>query len=108
MKRCSLTSSITDRLFTLSSFTDLYASKGLPGVTLSSLDMQVLLKYLQRDRKLVVVDAKRQIIKVLLPEEQSAPQPVEISEEERGILNVKTTSAELEKQIDDLEARIAE
>ena len=47
---------IIDRLFTLESFIEAFAEQALPGVRLSSQDMQILLKYLQRDRRMVVLD----------------------------------------------------
>lgn len=84
--------------------------------------MQILLKYLQRDRHTVVWDGEVslfdpsqpieaditvQIIKVLSSAEQQAAD-IGITEAEKGILQVKSTSQALETQIQDLESRIAQ
>ena len=106
----------------MESFSEAYGRKALPGRKLTSQDMTVLLKYLQRDRRILLVDkdvsrsqgvrhrqeltySRYQAIKILAVGEQGA---TGISEAERGILQVKSTSAALESQISDLESRIAE
>lgn len=45
-----------DSIFDMAGFKEKYASKLLPGVSLREIDIKVLVKYLQRDRKLVIVD----------------------------------------------------
>ena len=123
-----------DRLYTHESFAAEFAARALPNVRLSPLDMQVLLKYLQRDRRVLVADkdvrlcSSRQVsylracpdgmigplsltmqtIKILSTAERTAAGVPDITEAEKGILQVKSTSQALEEQIADLESRIAE
>lgn len=47
-----------DGLYTVESFKREFSGIALPGVVLSDLDMKVLLKHLERDMKVVVVDGK--------------------------------------------------
>ena len=49
-------SNVVDRLFTLEGFNEAFAAEALPGVELTSLDIRVLLRYLQRDRQRLVRD----------------------------------------------------
>lgn len=46
----------TDQLYTVDSFREEFASVALPDVVLSDLDIKVLIKFLERDQKVVVVD----------------------------------------------------
>lgn len=48
--------SLTDSLHTVESFRNEFGSKVLPGVTLSETDTKVLLRYLERDRRILVLD----------------------------------------------------
>lgn len=70
---------------------------------LSSLDLQVLIKYMSRDRHLAVSDGK--VIKLQHIEGETLGP---ITEEERGVITVKDTYTRLEKQIEELEKRIKE
>ena len=49
-------STVIERLYTRDSFTAEFSARALPNVRLSPLDMQVLLRYLQRDRRVLVAD----------------------------------------------------
>lgn len=117
--------SIIERMFTVESFTKAFASTSLAGQTLTTNDIQILLKYLQRDKRVLQRDGDvspptsvppqclspdhfqptLQTIKIVKTEEEYSQG---ITEAEKGILQVKDTSILLEKQIDDLEHRISE
>ena len=47
-----------DKLYTMESFKEEFSGVALPDVVLSDLDIKVLLKHLERDMKVVVVDGK--------------------------------------------------
>lgn len=47
---------LADSIFTRDDFTKTYGNKLLPAVCLRELDMQVLVKFLERERMLIVVD----------------------------------------------------
>lgn len=95
--------SILDRLYSRETFTAKFASLAIPGSVLTSLDVQVLVKYLSRDRKVLAVSGD--IIRLQKVGEDGH---TTITESERGILQVKTTNEALEQQISDLERRINE
>lgn len=48
--------SLADSLFSVESFQKEFASRVLPGVTLSDTDTKVLLRYLERDKRMLVRD----------------------------------------------------
>ncbi|KDQ09179.1 hypothetical protein BOTBODRAFT_117543 [Botryobasidium botryosum FD-172 SS1] len=92
--------SITDALYSLSSFRDEFANVALPGVTLSETDVKVLLTYLQRDKRVLV--SEKEVIKFIDEDEVEA----EITEVDRGVLDMKTTSERLQEQIDEIQRKI--
>lgn len=47
---------LADRLYTVASFRKAFGSKVLPGVSLSEMDTRVLLRYLERDKGVLVQD----------------------------------------------------
>lgn len=47
---------LADRLYTVTTFRKAFGSKVLPGVSLSETDTRVLLRYLERDRRVLVQD----------------------------------------------------
>ena len=57
-QRTKETGTFADKLYTVESFKREFSSVALPDVILSDLDMKVLLKHLERDMKVVVVDGK--------------------------------------------------
>jgi charged multivesicular body protein 7 len=71
--------------------------------TCSALDLQVLIKYMTRDRGLAICDGK--VIKL---EHTVGDALSPITEEEKGIVNVKDTYSRLESQIEEIERRIKE
>lgn len=47
---------LADRLYTIATFRKAFGTKVLPGVSLSETDTRVLLRYLERDRRILVQD----------------------------------------------------
>ncbi|KAL9935277.1 hypothetical protein V8E36_005625 [Tilletia maclaganii] len=78
-----------------------------PPATLSELDVKVLLKHLSRDQKVILTDSGGQVIK--FAPSQHAPGAIErIAESDRGILQVRDAHVRLEKQVAEVESRIAD
>ncbi|PWN37494.1 uncharacterized protein FA14DRAFT_114188, partial [Meira miltonrushii] len=73
--------------------------------SLSESDLEVLLKYLARDRKVALVD--KEVIKLELEHGSIEPES-KITEHEKGIMDVRDTHAKVEKQIEEIEKRIKE
>jgi charged multivesicular body protein 7 len=69
----------------------------------SNLDVKVLIKFMERDRRVAVTDGS--VIKL---EHMEGEEVKAISEEEKGIVNVKDTYARLESQVEEIEKRIKE
>ena len=57
-QRMKETGAFADKLYTVESFKREFSGIALPDVVLSDLDLKVLLKHLERDMKIVVVDGK--------------------------------------------------
>ena len=57
-QRTKETGAFADKLYTMESFKREFSGVVLPDVVLSDLDLKILLKHLERDMKLVVVDGK--------------------------------------------------
>ncbi|CDZ96763.1 Uncharacterized conserved protein [Phaffia rhodozyma] len=95
-------SSITDVLFSLTSFTQAFASRCLPGVVLSEEEMSVLIKFLERDRQVLLRDGS--VIKF----DPTAAPPEPITSVDHGVLEMATTVARLKSQMDELDIRITE
>ena len=57
-QRAKDTGTFADKLHTIESFKRVFSGVALPNVVLSDLDMKVLLKHLERDMNVVVVDRK--------------------------------------------------
>ncbi|KAK0554402.1 hypothetical protein OC846_002134 [Tilletia horrida] len=90
----------------LSSGLESSATTQPPPITLSELDVRVLIKHLTRDRKIAAYDAAEQIIK--FGQSQHSLGAVErISEADRGIVQVRDAHARLERQIGEVESRIS-
>ncbi|KAG8856046.1 hypothetical protein FRB96_006613 [Tulasnella sp. 330] len=92
---------VTEALYDVELFKSEFEEIVLPGETLSDLDIHVLLKYLERDRRVIVI--KKGIIKFVAFDEVE-----EISEVDRGILEMKATLRRLDNQIDEIERQITE
>jgi hypothetical protein len=61
--------------------------------------MEVIVKYLSRDKQLVVVE--REVIKLV-----DGPDATEITPIDHGVLEMKTAIRKLESQVDDIQRRI--
>lgn len=72
-------------------------------ISCSELDMRVLLKYMERDRGVAMIDGN--VIKL---EHSQSEKLSAITEEEKGVVNVKDTYARLESQVEEIEMRIKE
>lgn len=93
--------SLTSSLYTLDSFRATFAGCALPDVTLSDADLKVLIRYLSRDKRVVVAD--KEVIKFVEPEQDSA-----ITEVDRGVLQMQTAVTKLEVQIAEIQKQISE
>ncbi|KAG6329260.1 hypothetical protein ID866_9828 [Astraeus odoratus] len=91
--------SLADSLHTIESFRREFGSRVLPGVTLSETDTKVLLKYLERDRKILVCD--QDVIKFI-----TADRDQEVTVIDRGILELKTAISNLQTQTDKIQHKI--
>ncbi|GJE87008.1 Snf7-domain-containing protein [Phanerochaete sordida] len=96
---------VADAVYSFEGFKKTFASEAIEGVTLSDLDLKVLLKYLERDKKVIV--RQGDVIKFT----QGAATP-EITAVDIGVLELKTAIENLEaaiehihKQIDDRTAK---
>ncbi|EJD02423.1 Snf7-domain-containing protein [Fomitiporia mediterranea MF3/22] len=104
--RQNVTSSPADSLYSFESFRRLSSSAdiALENSTLSETDVKVLLRFLDRDRKIIVTDGKA--IKVVDSIDSKTPRI--ISSIDKGILELKTAVENMELQIEALNKRITE
>ena len=61
-QRTKETGAFADKLYTVESFKREFCTVALPDVVLSDLDMKVMLKHLERDMKVVIVNGKVAIL----------------------------------------------
>ena len=110
---------LADRLYTVTTFRRAFGSKVLPGVSLSETDTRVLLRYLERDRRVLVQDKDvrlgfvlpyqaladfiHQVIKFVMDEHDR-----EVTAIDRGILELKTAVGNLQDQVDRLHGKMDE
>ncbi|KIK98727.1 hypothetical protein PAXRUDRAFT_133647 [Paxillus rubicundulus Ve08.2h10] len=92
---------LADKLHTVASFRREFGSKALPGVSLSETDTKVLLRYLERDRKVIVQD--KDVIKFVTTDHDR-----EITLVDRGILELKVAISNLQVQVDRLQSKMEE
>lgn len=94
-------------LLTMTEFTDKLNTVSMSqfGFVPSEQDVQVVLKHLTRDCG-GIARSERSMVKLASSELDPVANP--ITEEDRGVLAVKTTHRQLESQIQDLESKIAE
>ncbi|KAF8136775.1 Snf7-domain-containing protein [Boletus edulis] len=85
----------------VASFRRAFGSKVLPGVSLSETDIRVLLRYLERDRRVLV--QTRTVVKFMTDEHDR-----EVTAIDRGILELKTAVANLQDQVDRLHGKVDE
>ncbi|KAL5511111.1 hypothetical protein ACEPAH_4326 [Sanghuangporus vaninii] len=104
--RKNVTLSPADSLYSFQAFRRQFGQMGavLEGTALSEFDLRVLVRFLERDRKIIVTD--EEVIKVV---DSSNPEvPRMITSLDRGILELKTAVENLEQQVELLNGRIAE
>ncbi|KAG2041616.1 Snf7-domain-containing protein [Suillus americanus] len=88
-----------DNLYTFEDFRREFGAKVLPGVVLSEIDIKVLIKFLERERRVVVQNGD--IIKFV-----TASHDREITAVDRGILQLKTAVRNLREQVDSIQNKI--
>jgi hypothetical protein len=112
--------SLTENLFTTASFRSEFASIALPDASLSDTDIKVLIKYLERDKQALVVDKgvcveyfhilatvltlDPQVIKFVEGEALTG----EVTEIDRGVVEMKSTIEKLNSQVDEIQRQIEE
>ncbi|KAL5529742.1 hypothetical protein ACEPAG_5727 [Sanghuangporus baumii] len=104
--RQNVTLSPADSLYSFQAFRRQFGQMGavLEEAALSELDLRVLVRFLERDRKIIVTD--EEVIKVIDSSNSEAPRV--ITSLDRGILELKTAVENLEQQVELLNRRIAE
>ncbi|KAI0293055.1 hypothetical protein BC826DRAFT_396972 [Russula brevipes] len=90
---------LADTLYNFDSFRATFAASALPGVTLSDRDLRVLIKFLERDRRVVITE--NEVIKFV-----DASGTPEITAVDHGVLELKTAVANLSTQIDHITVKI--
>lgn len=88
-----------DNLYTFEDFRREFGAKVLPGVVLSEIDTKVLIKFLERERRVVV--QSDDVIKFVV-----ASHDREITAVDRGILQLKTAVRNLREQVDSIQNKI--
>lgn len=88
-----------DDLFSFDSFRKAFGTAVNASGALGEADTKVLVKFLERDRKVISVD--KEVIKFI-----NSGQAVEITAVDRGILELKTAVQSLEAQIDSIQRKI--
>jgi charged multivesicular body protein 7 len=88
-----------DNLYTFEDFRKEFGAKVLPGVVLSDIDTKVLIKFLERERRMVVQNGD--VIKFV-----TASHDQEITAVDRGILQLKTAVRNLREQVDNIQNKI--
>ncbi|KAG2356131.1 hypothetical protein BDR07DRAFT_1301345 [Suillus spraguei] len=88
-----------DNLYTFEDFRREFGAKVLPGVVLSEIDTKVLIKFLERERRVVVQNDD--VIKFVV-----ASHDREITAVDRGILQLKTAVRNLREQVDSIQNKI--
>ncbi|KAG1877987.1 Snf7-domain-containing protein [Suillus subalutaceus] len=88
-----------DNLYTFEDFRREFGAKVLPGVVLSEIDTKVLIKFLERERRVVVQNGD--VIKFV-----TAMHDREITAIDQGILQLKTAVRNLCEQVDSIQNKI--
>ncbi|OAX38935.1 hypothetical protein K503DRAFT_122340 [Rhizopogon vinicolor AM-OR11-026] len=88
-----------DNLYTTEGFRREFGATVVPGVALSETDIKVLIKYLERERRVVVQNGD--VIKFV-----TADREREITAVDQGILELKTAVTNLREQVDSIQNKI--
>ncbi|KAI0273300.1 Snf7-domain-containing protein [Gloeopeniophorella convolvens] len=91
---------LAERLYSFDSFRATFASAVLPGATLSDRDIRTLIRYLERDKR--VVTTEKEVVKFVEPGADAS----EVTAVDRGILELKTAVINISVQIDSITAKI--
>ncbi|KIP08752.1 hypothetical protein PHLGIDRAFT_29423 [Phlebiopsis gigantea 11061_1 CR5-6] len=91
--------SLAESLYNFDSFKAAYAERLLPGTVLSDLDLKVLLRYLERDKQMIV--RQGEVIKFV-----EGVSDAKISAVDRGVLELKTAVENMESTINHIHERI--
>ncbi|KAL5489779.1 hypothetical protein ACEPAI_4611 [Sanghuangporus weigelae] len=104
--RQNVTLSPADSLYSFQAFRRRFGQMGavLEGTALSEFDLRVLVRFLERDRKIIVTN--EEVIKVI--DSSNSEVPRVITSLDRGMLELKTAVENLEQQVELLNRRIAE
>ena len=113
--------SLADTLYSMEGFREEFAAHALDDVVLSQLDVRVLVRYLERDRKVVVTqggvsthpsdqtcrlaEGWPQVIKFLEP---TSTEPPEITAVDTGVLELKTAVDKLQAQVNSIQSKIGQ
>ncbi|KZT70129.1 hypothetical protein DAEQUDRAFT_668334 [Daedalea quercina L-15889] len=95
--------SLADSLHSMESFQREFGPHALDDVVLSELDIRVLVRYLERDRKALVI--KEGVIKFIDPD---TTEPAEITTVDTGVLALKTAVDNLQAQVDSIQSKISQ
>lgn len=95
--------SLADSLYDFESFKKEFAGRALDDAVLSDLDLKVLLRYLERDKRALVT--QKEMIKFVDHDATSVP---EITVVDVGVLQLKTAVDKLQAQIDNIQSKINE
>ncbi|KAG2158232.1 Snf7-domain-containing protein [Suillus bovinus] len=90
-----------DNLYTFEDFRREFGDKILPNVVLSEIDTKVLIKFLERERRMLVQNGDAGVIKFV-----TASHDREITAVDRGILQLKTAVRNLREQVDGIHSKI--
>ncbi|KAI1001728.1 hypothetical protein K3495_g6471 [Podosphaera aphanis] len=90
-----------ERVFTYAAFTEMLVDIFGPTAPLSELDVQLLLKYMARDKNIICHDMKT--VKLISPNETN-----EITKEDTAIASLKTLIKDVESQVSALSHRLEE
>lgn len=96
---------MTSRLYRRADFYTQYADRALPGQRLTQADMDIVIKFLERDRR--ILSTRQEVIKLHASPLQGKEQQG-VSDMDVNVLDIKSTESALLDQIADLEKRIAE
>ncbi|KAI0636980.1 Snf7-domain-containing protein [Trametes polyzona] len=102
-QRAKDTGNLADSLYNVESFREEFSSCAFEDAPLSSLDVKVVLKFLERDRRAIVV--KGEVIKFV---EQGSAESSEVTAVDSGLLALKTAVQKLHAQVESLQHKIDE
>ncbi|RPD66129.1 hypothetical protein L226DRAFT_454410 [Lentinus tigrinus ALCF2SS1-7] len=100
-QRLKSTGHVADTLYNVDGFRAEFSECAFEGATLSGTDIKVLLKFLERDKGVIIV--RGEVIKFV---DEGTSQASEVSAVDTGILALKTSVEKLQVQVDNVQHRI--